>query len=58
MRMKYMLEKMEMDDQVIAVPVGENCEEFHGIIKLNETAERIIDLLLQILLLISYMVIL
>ena len=45
MRMKYMLEKMEMDDQIIAVPVGENSEEFHGIIRLNETAAKIIDLL-------------
>lgn len=45
MRLKFAFETMELDNQVIAVPVGEGAREFHGVIKLNETGARILELL-------------
>ena len=46
MKLKYDFETMEMDDQFVAVPVGEEAEDaLHGIIKLNESAAVIFDLL-------------
>ena len=43
MRLKLTFEKMDLDDQIVAVPVGANVGEFHGVIKLNETASFIFD---------------
>ena len=45
MRLKYEFETMELDDQIVAIPVGEGHEEYHGVIKLNETGARIFELL-------------
>lgn len=45
MRLKSSFELMELDDHVIAVPVGENSNAFHGIIKLNDSAAYIFNLL-------------
>ena len=45
MRLKYAFETMELDDQIVAVPVGDGSEEFHGVVKLNETAADIFNLL-------------
>lgn len=46
MKLKYEFETMEMDDQVVAVPVGDDAEEaLHGIIKLNDSAAVIFGLL-------------
>lgn len=45
MRLKYTFETMELDDQVVAVPVGEGAEAFHGVIRLNETGAFIFELL-------------
>lgn len=36
---------MELDDQQMAVPVGEGADKFHGILKLNESAAAIFGLL-------------
>lgn len=46
-KLKYTFETMELDDSLIAVPVGEGAHEFHGVIKLNETAALIFQLLKQ-----------
>lgn len=43
MKLKYELENVEMDDQIIAVPVGDNSDELHAVIRLNETASFILD---------------
>lgn len=43
MQLKCNFEVMEFDSQKIAVPVGENANEFHGVIKLNETAAFILE---------------
>lgn len=45
MRLKYSFEKMDLDDQIIAVPIGDDSEGFTGVIRLNETAAFIFDLL-------------
>ena len=45
MRIKYKFEMMELDDHVVAVPVGEDASVFRGVIKLNETSADIFDLL-------------
>lgn len=36
---------MELDDHIVAIPVGKNIADFRGVIKLNETAARILNLL-------------
>ena len=45
MKLKYTFELMEVEDQQMAVPVGENADELHGILKLNKSAAAIIELL-------------
>ncbi len=45
MRLKYQFETMKLDDRIVAVPVGENVNEFRGVVKLNETSAFIFDLL-------------
>lgn len=45
MKLKYTFETMELDDRIVAVPVGEHIDEFHGVIKLNEVASFIFNLL-------------
>ena len=46
MKLKYEFETMEMDDQRVAVPVGDEAETaIHGIIKLNDSAAAIFELL-------------
>lgn len=43
--MKYSFEVVELDDTLVAIPVGNHSGDFHGIIKLNETAAFIFNLL-------------
>ena len=45
MRLKYAFETMELDDQIVAVPVGDGSEEFRGVVKLNEEAAFVFNLL-------------
>ena len=45
MKTKYRFEIMELDDGLVAVPVGAGAEQFQGVLKLNETAKSIIELL-------------
>ncbi len=45
MKLKYTFEMMEIDDQLMAVPVGDGADEFHGILKLNASAASIFELL-------------
>ncbi len=47
MRLKYTFETMKLDDQIVAIPVGEGATDYHGVIKLNETAAVIFELLKQ-----------
>jgi hypothetical protein len=45
MHLKYTFETMELDDRIVAVPLNENMDEYRGIVKLNETAAFIFNLL-------------
>lgn len=45
MKLKFDIEIMEMDDQSIAVPVGDGAEAFHGVLKVNESAAFILNCL-------------
>ena len=45
MRLKFQFETMKLDDRIVAVPVGDNVNEFRGVVKLNETSAYIFDLL-------------
>ncbi len=45
MKLKYTFEMMEIDDQLMAVPVGDGADEFRGILKLNASAASIFELL-------------
>ena len=45
MKSKYAFEKMELDDEFVAVPVGENAADLHAVLNVNEEAMRILELL-------------
>lgn len=45
MKSKYVFERMELDDGIVAVPIGENAADFHAVLNLNEEAMRILELL-------------
>ena len=45
MKSKYTFEKMELDGEIVAVPVGEKASELHAVLNLNEEAMRILELL-------------
>ena len=45
MKSKYTFEKMELDGEIIAVPIGENAENLHAVLNVNEEAMRILELL-------------
>jgi len=45
MKLKYTFEAMEMDGKTVAVPIGANSDEFHGLVKLNETGAAVFELL-------------
>ena len=45
MKCKYLFEKMELDGEIVAVPVGERADELHAVLNVNEEAMRILELL-------------
>lgn len=45
MKSKYTFEKMELDGEIVAVPVGESAAELHAVLNVNEEAMRILELL-------------
>ncbi len=45
MKSKYTFEKMELDDEIVAVPVGESAADLHAVLNVNEEAMRILELL-------------
>lgn len=47
MKSKYIFEKMELDGEIVAVPVGDNASELHAVLNVNEEAMRILELLQQ-----------
>lgn len=47
MKAKFTFEIMELDDSMVAVPVGDGAEQFRGVLKVNDTAAAILKLLEQ-----------
>ena len=47
MKLKYAFEMMQLDDHIVAIPTGEGAENYHGVVKLNETGTFIFGLLKQ-----------
>ena len=45
MKCKYLFEKMELDGEIVGVPVGESASELHAVLNLNEEAMRILELM-------------
>lgn len=45
MKAKYSFEIMDLDDGLVAVPVGDGAEQFHGVLKVNESGVAILKLL-------------
>ena len=45
MKLKYVLEMVDMGDEIVAVPVGEKAQEMGGILKLNDSGKLICELL-------------
>jgi len=43
MKLIYDLKVMEVGDELVAVPVGENANELHAMIKLNKEAADMLD---------------
>lgn len=42
MKTKFSFEIMDLDDGLVAVPVGKGANQFHGVLKVNETAVAIL----------------
>lgn len=45
MKLRYEFTVMDMGSEIAAVPVGEHAEDFHGMLKLNESSAFILELL-------------
>jgi uncharacterized alkaline shock family protein YloU len=45
MKLKYTFETVDMSDEIIAVPVGEDAKELKGVVKLNRAGQEIFSLL-------------
>ena len=45
MKLKYTFENVEMDGEIIAVPIEDSAEEMHGVLRLNGGASEILNLL-------------
>ena len=47
MKMKYTFESVNMGDEIIMVPVGNGASQVQGVIKLNETGYKIVQMISQ-----------
>lgn len=45
MKLRYNFEIAEVSGEIVAVAVGENAEQFSGILKINQTGKEIIECL-------------
>ena len=45
MKLKHTFEMMELDDQIVAIPLGDGAADYHGVVKMNETGAFIFGLL-------------
>ena len=47
MKLNYTFEFVDLDDEIIMVPIGANAEQVHGVLKVNKTGQEIISLLAE-----------
>lgn len=47
MKLKYSFEDVDMGDEIISVPVGENSDQVQGVLKLNVGGREILNLLVE-----------
>ncbi len=45
MKLKYYFESVDMGDENVFVPVGDNANELHGVLKLNSSGKEIVSFL-------------
>lgn len=45
MKLKYIFDAVDMGEEIIAVPVGDDAEKIHGVLKLNKSGQEILELL-------------
>ena len=45
MKLRYEFTVMDMGGEIAAVPVGDDAEKFHGMLKLNDVSAEILELL-------------
>ena len=45
MKLKYSFQTMKLNDKMIAVPIGSDSDEYQAVVRLNETAFAIFNLL-------------
>lgn len=45
MKLLYKFEFINMDGELVGVPVGDNADKFHGVLKVNELTKEIIELI-------------
>ncbi len=45
MKLKYEFETVEIDGEIMAVPVGDNSDDLHAMLRLNDTAAFILEAL-------------
>lgn len=49
MKLKYNFDTVDMGDEIIAVPVGDDAEKIHGVVKLNKSGLEIMELLKEVI---------
>lgn len=45
MKLKCLFESIEMGDEIIMVPVGNKADQVHGVLKLNESGQQILEMM-------------
>lgn len=45
MKLLYKFEFVEMDGELVGVPVGDNADNFHGVLKVNELTKEVLELI-------------
>ena len=45
MKLKYMFDAVDMGEEIIAVPIGDDAEKIHGVVKLNKSGHEIMEML-------------
>lgn len=47
MKLKYSFEAVNMGNEIIMVPVGDNADQVHGVLKMNSEGQEIVNMLMN-----------